>query len=92
MRNISTTSENQSGLAHISLLLLVLFAAVAGVGYYVSKNQTSSEPEITVTSKVVVPAITNVSDLKAAENTLNQSNIDSDLNPEQMSSDINSLL
>lgn len=86
----------EAGVGHLLMLLaVVVIAAVAVVGYRVinSQNDTLGNTGTTAPRADSAPAdIKNSSDLKAAESALNQSNVDKDLDPAQLDSDINSLL
>jgi uncharacterized protein (UPF0333 family) len=93
-------SKSQSGFAHLVLLVLILVvvAAVVLVGVHVMQNQntgeTSSAP-VASSSTLHITApdkITSSSDLNATKAALNYENVDSDLNPNSLNSDIDSLL
>jgi uncharacterized protein (UPF0333 family) len=92
-------NKSESGMAHIVLLVLVLavVAAVILVGVHVMQNQNTGE---NATSAVPVAsggvsapaAIKTNADLNSAKASLNQDNVDGDLNPGSLDSDVNSLL
>lgn len=87
--------ELQTGFAHLGILLLVLVAAVVFVGYKVSQNHAGKTPAASTSAPPtaqVIPAIKNSNDLNTAEATLNSQNIDGDLNPDSLNSDVQSLL
>lgn len=89
--------HSQLGAGHIGLVLLLVVAAIiAFVGYEVVKTNNAVTPPSTATntlpSGTTVPAITNTAGLNAAENTLNSTNLDQGLDPSGYGSDVNSLL
>jgi Tfp pilus assembly protein PilV len=89
--------RNQSGIAHLGVLLLLLVVAVvAFAGYKVvqsRQNKTASNQTSTaVTTQNLNTPIKSTSDLNTAESTLNSQPVDNDLNPNQWDSDVNSLL
>jgi len=85
----------QNGIAHLSLLLLVLIVAViACVGYKVEQTHSATPTASTANTSAApqdIPAITSKSDLNSAEATLNNQNVDGDLNPDSYNSDVQSL-
>lgn len=86
---------SQNGFGHtLVLLLLVVVAVVALVGYKVMKNQTSTRlsSETSSTPLSTASTIKTSADLQKAETTISNQNVDSDLNPDQMNDDIDSLL
>jgi len=88
--------KSQKGFAHLALLLLlVVIAVVAYAGYKTVKNHqktaTANQTSTSVTQSVS-GVINNQSDLNSAVNTLNGQNIDGDLNPDSLNSDVTSLL
>jgi Tfp pilus assembly protein PilX len=87
--------RRQNGFAHLALLLLlVIVAVVAFAGYKVVKNH-QDQTAANKTSTAVVEsagAIKSAADLDGASATLNNQNIDGDLNPDQPNNDVNSLL
>lgn len=90
--------KNQSGLTHPLTLLLVLavVAAVAFVGWRVmnqNKEVDNSADLPQPTAKVAVPdKIQSVQDLDRAKAALSQTNVDSDVDPNSLNADLNSLL
>lgn len=86
--------KRQSGFAHLALLLLVLVLAVAAfAGYKVYSNrQTTTQANLTSTSLTNVTVIKSAGDLNTAVKTMDSQNIDSDLNPDGLNSDISNLL
>lgn len=85
----------QKGFAHLALVLLVLIAAVvAFAGYKVVKdrqdNIAANKTSTAVTGSVTV--IKTNADLDSVTDTLNSQDIDSDLNPDELESDISNLL
>jgi flagellar basal body-associated protein FliL len=93
-------SKSESGLAHVVLLILIMvvIAAIIFVGLRVVSNQntgetTGSVPAPVASSNTTVPGtIKNNADLSAAQASLNQTNIDGDLNPDSLNADLNSVL
>jgi hypothetical protein len=87
--------KTTQGFAHLGLLLLVLVVAVvAFAGYKVAKSHsdnTSNSATKPATAQVI-PAIKNTADLNAVETTLNNQNIDSNLNPDSLNQDVDALL
>jgi flagellar basal body-associated protein FliL len=88
-------SKSESGIAHIAILILVLLviAAVAVVGLRVVQNQNTGED----TSSAPVASknsdnINSVADLDAAKASLTNANVDSDLNPDSLNADLDSVL
>jgi uncharacterized protein (UPF0333 family) len=86
---------SQHGIAHLGLVLLLLVAAViAFAGYKVAKNNSDDKVNTTASSAAGTSAqvIRTKADLDNAAATLNNTNIDSDVNPDSLNSDVNSLL
>lgn len=88
--------RTQKGFAHLALLLLlVVVVAAAYVGYKVVKSHqqaaTSSQTSTGVT-KPVSATIKSTTDLDKASATLNSQDIDSQLNPDSLNNDVQSLL
>jgi len=88
--------KSQKGFAHLALLLfVVVIAVVAYAGYKTVKNHqktaTANQTSTSVTQSVS-GVINNQSDLNSAVNTLNGQNVDGDLNPDSLNSDVTSLL
>lgn len=89
--------KSQSGSAHLLILLLVVLAIVAVVGWRVMQNSNKTSNNSNTSSTTPLAAqepstITNDSDLNTAKAVLNQTNIDGDLIPSSLNSDVNSLL
>jgi Tfp pilus assembly protein PilV len=85
----------QNGFAHLSLLLLVLVVAVVGlIGYKVAKNNSTdnSQSSVSKSSTPQVETIKTAADLDQAKTTLNNTNLDGDLNPDSLNNDVNNLL
>ncbi len=87
----------QQGFGHLGLaLFLVAAGIIAFVGYQVVKTNSAVAPPTTSSTIPATinsaPAIKNAADLNAAENTLNNTNIDQGLDPHSYSQDVNSLL
>jgi cytoskeletal protein RodZ len=90
-------SKSESGVAHLQFLVLFAFVAVAigFAGWTVMQNQdsTSDTSSITTPTTASAPsAIKTSADLNKAKNYLNQSDVDKDLNPDALNSDVKSLL
>jgi hypothetical protein len=87
---------SQKGIAHLSLLLLlVVIAVVAFAGYKVAKNHDQIKPSVSTTAPAAsspTQTIESQGDLNNAESTLDNTNLDSNLNPNDYDQDINSLL
>lgn len=91
--------KDQSGVAHplVLLLVVVVVAAIAFAGWRVLQNRNSETDNSAdlpqPTQKVAIPdKIQNTQDLSEAKAALNQTNIDSDVNPDSLNSDVSSLL
>ena len=86
--------RTQQGIAHLGLLLLVLVvAAIALIGYKVWNNRNNTSTPVTAsTVQSTGQAIKSTADLNQAENSLNSQNIDGDLNPDSLNQDVQSLL
>jgi predicted negative regulator of RcsB-dependent stress response len=88
-------SRNQAGVAHLAGLMVLVFVAIVGfAAYRVWQNQKDT-PQDAVTSTAVSQAksipITTTSDLDQATAAANNLQVDSDLDPTQLDSDINQL-
>lgn len=86
----------QYGFAHLALVLLLLIAVIVGfTGYKVVKNRQQSS-KATQTSTTITKTDPNIinskADLDKAANMLKSQNVDGDLNPDSLNSDVNSLL
>jgi predicted negative regulator of RcsB-dependent stress response len=88
--------KTQKGFAHLALLLLLVVVAVAAyAGYKVVKNHqkvTTANQTSTSVTQSVSDTINSQGDLNKAVNTLNDQNVDGDLNPGSLDNDVNSLL
>jgi uncharacterized protein (UPF0333 family) len=84
----------QYGFAHLGLLLLVVVAAVIAVaGYKVANsNKTADTPSTATTAGQEVIEVKTASDLDKVKASLQNANLDSDLNPDSLNQDVNSLL
>jgi uncharacterized protein HemX len=91
-------NNSQAGVVHLQFLLLL--AAIVGVigvaGYAVMQAQNdnidSGDSNVTATKTKAPDSIKSASDLNTAKASLNQANLDSDVNPDALNSDVNSLL
>ena len=87
--------QTQNGATHLVLLLaLVVVAVAAFVGYRVMNNQDDldSGQQAKVTQTLAPENITSASDLNQATQAVNQTPLDSELNPDQFDQDVQSLL
>jgi Tfp pilus assembly protein PilX len=87
--------RRQTGFAHLALLILLVVAAVvAFAGYKVVKNHQDQTAANKTSTAVIESAgtIKSAADLDSAAATLNNESVDSDLNPSQLDSDVNSVL
>jgi uncharacterized protein HemX len=87
--------RTQTGFAHLALVLLLLVVAVAAfAGYKVVQNRQNQTAANTTSTAITNSAetINSKADLDKAVNTLNSQSVDSDLNPDQLNSDISNLL
>ena len=89
--------HSQQGAGHLAILLLLVAAAIIGfTGYEVIKTNKAVAPPSTASytpvSSASVPAINNASGLSAAENSLNNTNLDQGLDPNSYNSDVTSTL
>jgi predicted negative regulator of RcsB-dependent stress response len=88
--------KTQTGFAHLALLLLLVVVAVAiYAGYKTVKNHqkvTTANQTSTSLIQPVSDTINSQGDLNKAVNTLNGQNVDGDLNPDSLNSDVSSLL
>jgi hypothetical protein len=89
-------NRTQKGFAHLALLLLLVVVVVAAyAGYKVVKNHqqvTTNNQTSTAITKPVSSTIKNTADLDKASAALNSQDIDSQLNPDSLNSDVQSLL
>ena len=87
---------NQRGFAHLALVLLFLVLAVAAfAGYKVYQDRqdtTQASKTSTAVTGAQVKVINSKADLDSATNQLNNTSVDSDLNPDDLNSDIDNLL
>ncbi len=88
-------SLNQRGSSQlVAILAVAVIAAVGVVGYRVvsqPSNEQSSTPVVSSSAKVPT-TIKSKSDVRKADAALNSTAIDSSVNPNQLDSDLNSLL
>jgi len=87
--------RNQKGSSHLVLLLgLAVIVAVSLVGYRVLKStETNPAATSTVTKSAVAPStLKSKADVVQAAQSLDNTGIDSSVNPAQLDSDLNSLL
>lgn len=88
-------SKDQRGLAHIAILLLVMavVAAVAFAGYRVVKNnETDTAATLSDSRSTAVPKkIQSKNDLSKADNALDNTSIESSVDPSQLDSDLSSI-
>jgi hypothetical protein len=87
-------SKSESGIAHVAMLILVLLvvAAIAVVGLRVMQNQNTGEETGAAPVASKSDSINNASDLETAKATLNNTNVDNDVNPDSLDSDVSDLL
>lgn len=96
--NIQKNSRKQSGMAAVTgMLVVVLVAAIAGVGFYVYSNNESAKLDDGSLSQTIVeknedaPQIKNKTDIEEASKDLDSQEIDKTLDTTTLDSDINSL-
>jgi uncharacterized protein (UPF0333 family) len=87
---------SQKGFAHLALLLLLtVIVIVALAGYKIAKDNSQKKQldngTAAVTPAQTIPTIENTADLNTAEATLNNQNVDGDLNPDSLNQDVESL-
>jgi hypothetical protein len=87
-------SKSESGIAHVAVLILVLLvvAAIAVVGLRVMQNQNTGEETGSAPVASKSSGINSVADLDAAKATISNANVDSDLNPDSLNADLDSVL
>jgi hypothetical protein len=87
-------SLNQRGSGHVVLLLAVLVVAVVGfAGYRVMSAKSPADTSDTASANATVPAkLTSKADVLKASNALDQTAVDSSVNPDSLNNDLNSLL
>lgn len=89
---------SQQGMAHLAILLVLIAAAIiAFVGYEVVKTNRAVAPPSTAnyvapSAAGAIPVINNTAGLNSVENTLNNTNLDQGLDPNNYNQDVNSLL
>jgi uncharacterized protein HemX len=82
----------QNGFAHLGLLLLLAIVVVIGlIGYKVWSNQNNKVSNSSVSVATQQQTIKTKADLDKVESTLNNANLDSDLNPDSLNQDVQSL-
>jgi hypothetical protein len=89
-------STQQKGFGALGVLLVIVIVAIIGfVGYRVASVQKSVSTD-SIGSGVVptstIPTITKKADLDKATNTVNQAQLDKDLDSSKLDQDLNSLL
>jgi hypothetical protein len=86
----------QTGFAHQGLLLLVIvIGIITAIGYKVASDQNNKANNSVTASSTAVPegpVIKTASDLDKATQALNNEDVDSNLNPDSLDQDVNSLL
>ena len=83
-------SLNQRGSSHLVLILAVaVIAAVGVVGYRVVSTNSDSAPATTAVTTTTKNASSTV---KSANSDLNSTNVDTSINPDQLDSDLKSVL
>jgi len=83
----------QYGFAHLGLLLVLAVAVViALVGYKVASNNTKPVGDGATATTQSVSRIRTAGDLDKVKATLNNTNLDGDLNPSSLNQDVQSLL
>lgn len=98
MKLLSAQKKSEQGVGHVlPILVMVVLVAITFVGYRVlkgqDKNTTPVSSQQATKAKTAAPqTINSGKDLNQAQSAVNSSNVDSDLNPNQMDSDVNSLL
>ena len=87
-------SDNQAGASHIVALFAVLvIAAVGFVGYRVLNSNSDTADSTTLSSSSKEPAtIKSKADFNAASKSLDNTAVDSSVDPGSLDSDLNSLL
>jgi hypothetical protein len=89
-------SSDQKGIGHWLLLGALTLIVVVGVaGYRVAHNTNTGSTDntsISHSTKATPTAIKSKADVKAAAQTLDNTAIDSSVDPHQLDSDLNSLL
>ncbi len=92
---MKTNFKSQRGFGHVGLVVLVIaLVAIGLVGYRVMNNE-KSKLDAGVNNSTVKTSNTKLSsksDIPAATQTLNNEQVDQDLDPGQLNSDVNSLL
>lgn len=86
--------SNQKGFGLLAVLLVVVVVgAVAVVALRVVGNESPNGTASTVKKTASVPAtLTTKADVTQAASALDSTNVDSSMNPDQLDSDLNSLL
>ena len=84
--------HNQKGFGHLLVLCaIVVIAAIAFVAYRV--NNSENDNAIQKASQSAAPeTIQSTEDLTATESAVDQAPVDSDLNPDDLNEDVDSLL
>jgi predicted negative regulator of RcsB-dependent stress response len=83
----------QNGFGHLGLLLIVVIVALIGlIGYKVWHSSSNTVQPPASTTSQNGQAINTTADLNNAESSLNNANIDGDLNPDSLNQDVQTLL
>lgn len=84
--------NNQTGIAHLGLILTVIVLAVIGfAGYNVYKNNqdpSSHDSTDTIQQTDEIPQVNNADDLEAAEDYVNSADVDGQLNTTEVDSSL----
>ncbi|MDL2341997.1 MAG: hypothetical protein QFB87_02890 [Patescibacteria group bacterium] len=86
---------NQHGFGFVVVLLAIVVIGVVAFGTVrvMGNNKTSLADGTTVLSKAKVPAkVTNAAELQKASQALDETPVDSGVNPDQLDNDLNALL
>jgi predicted negative regulator of RcsB-dependent stress response len=86
---MKTMRFNSRGIAHLAFLILVVVVAVVGV---VGWRVMDSNKVVPTATKAVPTTLTSKKDVTKAATELDATDVDGSLNPDQLNSDLNSLL
>lgn len=89
---MKTIHTNQRGIAHLALLLVVAVVLAAGLVGYRVMNTSKTTDNGSSTSNTVSAKLKTKADVTKAANELEATNVDSTVSPDELDSDINSLL
>jgi hypothetical protein len=88
-------SRNQQGIAHVLVLVLIMavVGATAFAGYRVVKsNEANTDTTVSDVHSTAVPKkIQSKNDLSKADNALDNTTIESSVDPNQLNSDLNAI-